>query len=121
MTTVHNELVDAALAFANTLRAISGKPPADRLEVGVPLDCIGCPIARTAGAAHLSKAGNACGGWHVGPVAALLGRDGRTKNEVNVPPMASVFMAAFDAGEYPELVAPDVEALMSEPPSPVSS
>lgn len=96
-------LYTEALDFANHLRALDYAPSASRLVAGHKQDCYGCPIAATATEGCLD------GSWMVGPAGAVrLGPKGGIKrgySPVKVPKGALEFMAAFDAGEFPELLA----------------
>lgn len=83
----------AALDFANELRARDGKQPASALEAGVCNDTFGCPIANTAP------------GWQVGHYATSFDFDGSVVAQTVIPGRVKDFMAAFDAGMYPHLVA----------------
>lgn len=91
-------LADDALSFANEFRAITGLEPAVELSPGSTGDCAGCPIARTAGGYAYGQ-----GGWHVGALSALLGPRGGLRRTVQTPKSALDFMAAFDAGMFPDL------------------
>lgn len=94
-------LADAALAFANELRARHGHDAADALQPGVPHSCAGCAVAATAGAWRPGVEA----GWEVGAGGAtFLGPRGGVRETVPVPVVVLEFMAAFDAGSYPGLV-----------------
>lgn len=101
---------DAALSFANTLRHISGLMSVDALEPGEPGDSAFCPISTTAGAPTMHPTFGLCDGWQVGGVALLCGPRGGTSYVVHTfPEGVREFMAAFDAGMYPELIASGFE------------
>jgi hypothetical protein len=104
------ELADAALAFANTLRAQDGRYVMPALVVGAPCDCARCPVANTANVGVKPSSPR----WEIGGVAVKMSRTGkptRGKATVAVPPSVSEFMCAFDAGEFPELLAESRETV----------
>src|SRR4051812_11072307 len=94
-------LADAALEFANRLRARCNHGLVSALVPGVPYSCAGCVVAVTAGGWK-----NGAFGWEVGAGGAIyVGPRGAVRETVPVPPLVLEFMAAFDVGMYPELVA----------------
>jgi hypothetical protein len=94
-------LADAALEFANALRARHNRPFAKELAAGVPYSCAACPTAATAGGWK-----NGTAGWEIGQGGAVfVGPKGGVRETVPVPSMVLEFEAAFDAGMYPALVA----------------
>lgn len=98
-------LAATALQFANVLRAHDGNDPLPALVIGDALDCARCPVANTANMGVRSGRPR----WEVGAVAVKVSRTGkptRGKDQVPVPPTVLEFMAAFDAGMFPELLSP---------------
>lgn len=113
---------DAALTFANHLAArdvvrelgpwpssssadTSDAPTSTTLHAGVVGDTAGCPVATTAGAATPHPTFGLINGWQIGQVAVRYGPRGGVQDTVAVPEQVREFMAAFDAGAYPELDA----------------
>lgn len=92
-----------ALDFANVLRQHDGREPLPALIMGVDHDCAECPIARTAN----QGAHNFGAQWEIGRGGAIkVTRHGNVKGDpIPLTPSALEFMAAFDAGAYPELDA----------------
>ena len=86
-------LAVAALDFANALRAQDGNEPATVLARGRQRNIGRCPIAATAGR-----------GWMVS-VEAFKVVGGSALKVTPVPSSVQDFMAAFDAGMYPDLIA----------------
>ena len=94
----------AALDFANALRAEDGREPVPALVMGTPYSCAGCPIAATANMGTRRDYPQ----WEVGAVAVKISASGkptRGRAQVPVPPKVPEFMAAFDSGMYPDLIA----------------
>lgn len=97
-----------ALGFANVLRAHDGRDSLPALVMGVGRDCCECPIARTANQGVRRDVAR----WEIGRGGAIkVTRSGNLKGDpVPMTPSAIEFMAAFDAGAYPDLDARLVRA-----------
>jgi hypothetical protein len=89
----------AALEFSNVVRGYDGREPLPELVPGVLTDCRGCTVAATINHGLEPRHGT----WEVGPKALKMSRYGEVLSSVPTPPMVSMFLAAFDAGECPEL------------------
>lgn len=99
-------LRDAALGFANELRAVDGLQPVAVLSAGTMHSCAGDPVAVTAGGWR-----NGVAGWEIGNGGAIfLGPKGAVKRTVRVPTIIHEFSAAFDAGMFPDLIAREAVA-----------
>lgn len=99
-------LAKAALHFANSLRVIAGEDRKRKLAKGVPNSTGGCPVAATAGGAAHHRTYGAVNGWTVGRAGAQRhGPNGGVRDTVPVPSAVQDFMAAFDAGMFPDLIA----------------
>jgi hypothetical protein len=107
---------DAALTFANHLAARDNAPQSTTLKVGRCGDTAGCPVATTAGAATFHPTFGLINGWQVGALAVRFGPRGGVQDTVVVPEPVREFMAAFDAGAYPELdAAREIKPLIDSP------
>ena len=82
---------DAALSFANELRAMDALPPVAALEPGARGEIARCPIAATAGA------GLAAGHWEIGTSALRISPRGAIISKVVVPREVLQAVASFDA------------------------
>lgn len=93
-------LKDGALEFANVLRFRDNAPSAGTLSAGFRRRSDACTIASTANDGRGGK-----DRWEVGPRGAILvgPLGGQKCAPVPVPEPVLEFIAAFDAGMYPQL------------------
>lgn len=96
------QMTGAALAFANSLRARDNRSLLPSLVQGVPHDCRRCVVAATANEGLGPREAK----WEIGAVAIKVGPLGGEQpgTPIVVPDDVSLFLAAFDAQELPELI-----------------
>ncbi len=94
------EIYAAALLEVNSLRQRLGMAPLSELPKGVPGDGGNCPIQR---ALNCAKVESTYMHWYSFDDISALYPDGKVPS-ISTPQALVAFIAAFDDGNFPELV-----------------